>query len=334
MTPVRDRIDALRDAGDPVAALDAAIEALRGGADPALESLLVELRHEAFFQAAPPVPVAVEPEPPRPRSGADLPELARDELTADALRDGIATHGCVLVRGLIDESEAGELRDGIDRTFAAFDDRQAGHRDPDDAPWFTPFTPSVGDYRIGGRKFMRESGGVWTVDSPRMMFVLTELIERHGLGDLVADYLGERPALSANKCNLRRVPVDTQTNWHQDGAFLGREVRSLNLWLALGPCGVDAPALDLVPRRLDRIVETGTPGAMFDWSVAPDKVAEAAGDVAVVRPTFEAGDALFFDHLFLHRTGVSEGMTSERHAIESWFFAPSSYPDGQIPILL
>jgi len=26
-------------------------------------------------------------------------------------------------------------------------------------------------------------------------------------------------------------------------------------------------------------------------------------------------------------------MTNERYAIESWFFAPSSYPDGQIPIV-
>lgn len=334
MSQVRDRVDALRAAGDAVAAIDAAVEALRVSADPALEMLLVELRHEAFFQAAPGEVVPVEPEPPRARIAPDLPEIARDELTADALRGGISTHGCVLVRGLIDESEAAKLRDGIDRTFTAFDDRQAGRRDPDDAPWFTPFTPSVGDYRIGGRTFMRESGGVWTVDSPRMMFTLTELLERQGLRDLVTRYLGERPALSANKCNLRRVPVDTQTNWHQDGAFLGREVRSLNLWLALGPCGVDAPALDLVPRRFDRIVETGTPGAMFDWSVAPDKVEEAAGDAGVIRPVFETGDALFFDHLFLHRTGVSPGMTNERHAIESWFFAPSSYPQGQIPILL
>ncbi|GJM37010.1 MAG: hypothetical protein DHS20C19_03770 [Acidimicrobiales bacterium] len=334
MSRVRDRVDALRAAGDAVAAIDVVIDALRIESDPALEALLVDLRHEAFFQAAPADTVSVEPEPARARAASDLPELTRGELTAEALREGMSTYGCVLVRGLIDESEAADLRDGIDRTFSAFDDRQSGGREPGDAPWFTPFQPSVGDYRIGGRKFMRESGGVWTVDSPRMMFTLTELFERHGLRDLVTAYLGERPALSANKCNLRRVPVDTQTNWHQDGAFLGREVRSLNLWLALGSCGVDAPALDVVPRRIDRIVETGTPGAMFDWSVSPEKVEEAAGDVAVVRPTFAAGDALFFDHLFLHRTGVSAGMTNERHAIESWFFAPSSYPDGQIPILL
>ena len=36
---------------------------------------------------------------------------------------------------------------------------------------------------------------------------------------------GERPALSANKATLRRVPVKTSTDWHQDGAFLGQDIR-------------------------------------------------------------------------------------------------------------
>jgi hypothetical protein len=55
--------------------------------------------------------------------------------------------------------------------------------------------------------------------------------------------------------------------------------------------------------------------------------------VPVLRPKLGPGDALLFDHLFLHRTGVDPGMTRERYAIESWFFAPSSYPEGQIPIV-
>ena len=124
---------------------------------------------------------------------------------------------------------------------------------------------------------------------------------------------------------------DADTNWHQDGAFLGREVRTLNMWLALSPCGVDAPGLDMVPRRFDEVLPTGTEGALFDWSVSPDLVTEVAGD-EVISPRFEPGDALLFDHLFLHRTGVTPAMSRERHAIECWMFAPSSYPDGQIPL--
>jgi hypothetical protein len=44
------------------------------------------------------------------------------------------------------------------------------------------------------------------------------------------------------------------------------------------------------------------------------------GPHGIVRPEFGAGDALLFDHLFLHRTGVGPGMTQQRWAIESWFF--------------
>lgn len=166
-----------------------------------------------------------------------------------------------------------------------------------------------------------------------MLFELTELIDDTGIGDLVTEYLGERPVLSANKCTLRRVPLTAQAGWHQDGAFLGESARSLNLWLALDHCGTDAPGLDLVPRRFDRVVPAGTDGAIFDWSVAPDVVTREAGDVGIVRPEFAPGDALLFDHFLLHSTAVEPTMTNERHAMETWFFGPSSYPDGQIPLV-
>jgi len=110
-----------------------------------------------------------------------------------------------------------------------------------------------------------------------------------------------------------------------------KEVRSLNLWLSLSRCGDQAPGLDIVPRRLDRVLETGTDGAMFDWSVSP-AVVESVG-TPVLRPELGPGDALLFDHLFLHRTAVDPSMTKERYAIESWFFAPSTYPEGQIPLV-
>ena len=295
------------------------------------EEQLVALRHAAFDaldRARPtdlPPAVTAAPGPVGP-----LPELSGEDLTAASLRAGLSQHGCVLIRGLIPLDLAEELATGIDRALAGFD-ADTGSA----SPWYAPFTPDAGRYRTGGRrKWVRASGALWTADSPRMLFELCELIESTGIGRLVADYLGEQPALSANKCTLRRVPVDTATNWHQDGAFLGPDVRSLNLWLALSSCGLDSPGLEIVPRRLDTVLPTGTEGAMFEWSVSPQIVAEAAGDVPVLRPEFGPGDALLFDHLFLHRTAAGPGMTRERYAMETWFFAPSTYPDGQIPLVL
>jgi hypothetical protein len=163
------------------------------------------------------------------------------------------------------------------------------------------------------------------------VFDLLDAIEAAGLGSIIESYFGERPALSVKKWTLRRVPVDSGTNWHQDGAFLG-EVRSLNLWVSLTSCGVDAPTVDVVARRLDEIVPTGTEGAFFDWSVGQPVVDRAADGAPIVRPSFEPGDALLFDELNLHRTAISDDMTEPRYAIESWFFAPSCYPDAQIPV--
>jgi hypothetical protein len=299
---------------------------------PQIEERLVALRHEAFPSLSEPVgprPEEIVPEP----IGLPLAPTDPRELDVAALRRGLAQHGCVLVRGLIPPERAAMLASGIDRALDAFDTCVAASGPQAVPPWYVPFTPRTGDYRVGGRRrWVRASGALWTADSPRMLFELLEVVHETGVGSLVEAYLGERPALSANKCTLRRVPVDTSTDWHQDGAFLGRQVRTLNFWLALSACGIDAPGLDIVPRRLDDVLETGTDGAIFDWSVSPAVVEKAADGVGVLRPEFAPGDALLFDHLFLHRTGVTAGMSRERWAIETWFFAPSSYPDGQIPI--
>jgi Phytanoyl-CoA dioxygenase (PhyH) len=299
---------------------------------PQIEEHLVALRHEAFpstSERTGPPPEEVVPEP----TAMPLAPTDPRELDVVALRRGLAQHGCVLVRGLIPPGRAEMLARGIDRALDAFDTCMAASGPKAASPWYVPFTPRTADYRVGGRRrWVRASGALWTVDSPRMLFELMEVVHETGVGSIVEAYLGERPALSANKCTLRRVPVDTRTDWHQDGAFLGRQARTLNLWLALSPCGTDAPGLDIVPRRFDHVLESGTDGAFFEWSVSPAVVERAADGIGVLRPEFAPGDALLFDHLFLHRTGVAAGMSRERWAIETWFFAPSNYPQGQIPI--
>ena len=320
--------------GKGLEAIELLTQANRARRDRLIEERLVTLRHEVFAflpgRSPPSPPIEVVAQEPEAPLGATDPR----HLTVATLRRGLAQHGCVLVRGLVPAGRAEALARGIDRALEAFDRCATGTGPAAAPPWYVPFSPRAGDYRVGGRRtWVRASGALWTVDSPRMFFDLLELVDETGIGALVEAHLGERPALSANKCTLRRVPVDTNTNWHQDGAFLGRKVRTLNLWLALSPCGIDAPGLDIVPRRLDEVLPTGTEGALFDWSVSPTLVEGLAGGTdAVLRPEFAPGDALLFDHLFLHRTGVAAGMTRERRAIETWFFAPSTYPTGQIPL--
>jgi len=326
--------DRLAGAGRGLEAIRRLTAANRERPDAVLEERLVTLRHEVCTTLPrrppnePPAEVAAE------ESLGPLTPMDPGDLAVDTLRRGLAQYGCVHVRGLVARERAEALARGIDRALDAFDAFAAERGRTSGSPWYVPFSPHTGEYRVGGRRgWVRASGALWTADSPRMLFELLESVHETGIGSLVEAYFGERPALSANKCTLRRVPVDASTNWHQDGAFLGRHVRTLNLWLALSPCGTDAPGLDIVPRRFDEILATGTDGALFDWSISPALVEDAAGGPsAILRPEFAPGDALLFDHLFLHRTGVTPGMTQQRWAMETWFFAPSAYPGGQIPL--
>jgi ectoine hydroxylase-related dioxygenase (phytanoyl-CoA dioxygenase family) len=92
--------------------------------------------------------------------------------------------------------------------------------------------------------------------------------------------------------------------------------------------------MDIVPKRFDGVLQSGGPGAVFKWSLSEQAVLDAAAGAPVVRPEFEAGDALLFDHRLVHRTATSAAMARERHALESWFFTPSKYPlEGQVPLL-
>jgi hypothetical protein len=109
-------------------------------------------------------------------------------------------------------------------------------------------------------------------------------------------------------------------------------VRALNLWLSLSRCGDEAPGLDIVPSRLDDYLATGTEGAELTWTISEQEVQETAGETGVSRPIFAPGDALFFDELFLHRTGSDPTMPNPRFAIENWFFGGSQFPTEYAPI--
>ncbi|MGH2985382.1 MAG: hypothetical protein ACRDLO_01685, partial [Solirubrobacterales bacterium] len=313
-------------------------EANHANRDPETERRILSLRHEAAARAANEAAGGREPQYAAPAydrlpNGSAVPEIASGELTAELLRAAILRSGCLLVRGLFDARDAEDLVEEIDRAFEARDTGGAGGQP---APaYYEEFVPEP-PYMLMEREWVADAGGIWAADSPRAMFAMLEAFERAGLTRVATDYLGERPAISVQKCTLRKVEPDIfgevpVSAWHQDGAFLG-DVRALNVWLSLSRCGDVAPGLDLVPRRLEEIVPTGTEGAVFDWSVSQTVAEQAAGDAAIARPIFDPGDVLLFDELFLHSTAAGPEMTNRRYAIESWFFGPSAFPEGYVPL--
>jgi hypothetical protein len=335
---VLDLADRLEAAGLVDEAIEVLTDRNRRHPDGDVELRLVALRHRAYATLdRRPGRSEWPPAVPDPFPDCDgVPEVGRDDLTVEALAGGIVHHGCLLVRGLVPPETAARLRESIDLALDGYDRRAEGAPLTETRPWFSAFQPDPGYPSLGffKRAWVRKGNSVWTADSPRALFEVVDALEAAGIREVVTGYLGERPAVAVDKWTLRCTePGGGEGGWHQDGAFLGQGLRTVNVWLTLTRCGDDAPSLDLVPRRIDHIVPTGTAGSTFDWAVAPDVVAQVAGGTPVLRPRFEEGDALLFDDLFLHRTGRNLEMTQRRYAVESWFFAPSAYPDDQVPLV-
>ncbi|MEE9414327.1 MAG: phytanoyl-CoA dioxygenase family protein [Acidimicrobiales bacterium] len=301
---------------------------------------LVQLRFDAFGEVR---SRGVTPDQVPTPSGNKIrlldgiPTVSAEDLDAQAVVDGIGQAGCLRVRSLFNPSQIESLKAGIDTAFAARESKRVAD------PWHQVFLPAnCSDSQLSLIKVSRRAcsnpdyGALLLADSPRMLQNFVEISESSGLTNLVHRFLGERPAISVNKATLRVVSRDIAGgDWHQDGSFMGTPLQTLNSWIPLSDCGQTAPGMDLVPLRLDGLVPTGELGAWFPWSVSPREVRDAAQDTPIVRPVFEAGDILLFDELMLHRTAATQGLSSDRYAIECWWFAPSGYPlETQVPLLV
>jgi hypothetical protein len=295
------------------------------------ERRVLRARHLAgvrLLDGAPKHPEFAAPDFYALTDGAWLPELSPDQLTPRLLRAAILRRGCALVRELVPRAEALRLAALIDRAYGERERLEAGGTAAEG--YYEEFQPHP-RFEPPGREWIRVGGGLLAADSPLVCFAMTEAFGATGVPGLVSGYLGEPGLISAHKTTLRKAEPSVPGAWHQDGFFMG-PVRSLNLWLSLSRCGDEAPGLDILPRRLDRYLATGTTGAQLGWTISEHQVEEAAAGTAVIRPIFEPGDALLFDELFLHKTGADPSMPKPRFAIESWFFGGSLFPSEYAPL--
>jgi hypothetical protein len=260
------------------------------------------------------------------------PEVHASELDAGAISAGISRYGSVVVREFLGATQVERLQAVLERTFD-----EADRTDAPDPEWFRPFPLGAGEYnRAQRRRWDRDAGAVWLGDAPRALHEVLAAYGPVGFPGVLTDYFGERPVFSLEKSTLRWAKPAGAPQWHQDGAFMGGNLRTLNIWTTLTACGGEepVPALDILPRRFDEIVETGTRGATLDDFVGADLIGEIARETPIVRPRFEPGDALIFDDHTLHNTAIDPGMTGDRMAIEFWLFSPGTMPENYLPMAL
>ncbi len=318
--------------GSALAAIDELTRLNRTDPDPMREQRIVALRHAAFQElpktpGRPTWPPALS-DPFPDETG--LPEITPERVSGDVLGGGILHHGCVRVNGLLTETVVDRLREYIDQTFAAREHFASDSPPDPPSPWFVPFEPGRQKSDGFGR-----GGFVRTVDVPRALFDLVDIFNDAGVTAAVTDYFHERPAMIANKWVLRKTETGKiGLDFHQDGAFLGAGIRTVDCWIALSHCGpgTGRPGIDLIARRFDSILANEGDSA-FSWSLSEETTSAAANGAEILSPVFAPGDALFFDERLPHRTSVGLDLAT-RYAIESWFVAPSSYPDKHVPVVL
>lgn len=151
------------------------------------------------------------------------------------------------------------------------------------------------------------------------------IIGNHGVCDLDESWVRRQYA------PCRYPPAHAPHGWHQDGAlkfdFLSHPdgkfpshamLNMVTCWITLDSCGIDAPGLELISKRL--------PALLPPAELRHEAIQARFESARFSRPILEPGDALLFAGDVLHRTHVSPAMTKDRTSIELRFF-----PTGQIP---
>lgn len=252
------------------------------------------------------------------------PIIEAADLTPERFGALIREHSCLLARGLFDSADVLRLRDAATRTYGVYDRGMAaiktGGQPPSDVTVIT--ADGFGKSRAELAEF-RRFGSLVLGFCPYAVGVVSTVLSKSPVKACVEAYFGQPIGLSLNSSSVRlsEVSNDVRRVFHQDGSFLGgADTETINCWIALDECGVEAPGLEVFPQRLNELLPVGGPGAVTSWEIAESDAYGRMGADKAWFPTFKAGDAFIFDHLHVHRTHLTESMTRDRFAAECWMF--------------
>lgn len=236
----------------------------------------------------------------------DIPEVQASDLTAEAIASGLLHHGALMIRGLYNAEQI------------AFLTKIAEHEQ--------------------ARKIADPKAIVSTFSFCHLMRVY----EESGLLEAVKGYLGEDAIIALERARLRYKGLNQTAglSWHQDGSYFGEKCFALNCWAAVTECGRNNNGLSLVPRRnheqlgADAVEKSKNRFGKADLAYGNKVLKEYLPKNAdgIKSPYFNAGDAIIFDEMTLHRTAKVDKITLPQIVSISWFFSLSRFPKFKTPL--
>ena len=178
--------------------------------------------------------------------------------------------------------------------------------------------PFETDYRLEGGQLARDA--------------MQDVVRNSKLAGLLRLYLGEDLMLLLEACHVRRQSANQlgrPVPLHQDCSVMRMSHgRLLNFWVPLvDRAGEDAPGLELLPKRLDRVIRCNrqADGAELrsrmysNFEILDEDLREVSDQVGRWRPVLNRGDVLCLDGWTVHRTHFVSSMTRERRDFELRF---------------
>ena len=247
--------------GDLVASITELSERIRATHQVDDERELLMLRHRLGAQL-------VGEDRPQPRDestpfpgldGNGLAAAPAGGLDGRLIRGGIDEHGYVLVRELIDREAALGLADQIEAAFQARDGGGDGVYEQ-----FDP-EPPISRALLGHarRRPARRRLAAGLRRDGRDLRSGRPAAGDRGVPRRAGHDLGREDDPAKGRSRARRAAgTRTAPSW--------ATTRALNVWVALSDCGVDAPGLEFVPRRLDDLIATGGEGSGAEHLDTPE----------------------------------------------------------------
>jgi hypothetical protein len=251
------------------------------------------------------------------------PIIDAKDLTSPLFTELMRRHSCLMVRGLLGMVDALKLRSIAARTYEIYDstyEATANGGKPAEENYISP------DAYRGSRadiKHFRNFGSLVLSFCPMAAGSIIPILSRSPVRACVEDYFGAPIGLSINSSSVRLSERSSTVRrvFHQDGNFLGGpDAETINCWIALDPCGVNAPSMEVYPQRVDGLLPAGEGGSIVPWEIDEEVVYGTLGKENAWIPEFRPGDAFLFDHTHVHRTHATPTMTKDRFALECWMF--------------